>query len=72
LNLISQFSLGIVCFGVFLIISKHWVLFFVRNHGKTQNPSFSLSVVKWKLLCLTLRLSYGLVLLVNGLSNGTL
>jgi hypothetical protein len=38
LSLIFQFSLGIVCFRVFLINSKHWVLFLVRNQCKISKP----------------------------------
>jgi len=39
---------------------------------KPQNPSFCSSGLSCNFKCLTLRLYYGLVLFVNGLSNGIL
>jgi hypothetical protein len=40
LNLISQFSIGIECFGVFLIISKHWVAFWWEIKVKLKTLVF--------------------------------
>jgi hypothetical protein len=71
LSLIFHYSLGFEGFGASQTIPKLRVAF-GRILVSVQNPSFLGYHFNCDFKCLTLRLSYGLVLVVVGLLNGTL